>query len=70
MTRHLPVLAVVAGWGLVTWGIASWVGWPTWPISAGLLLLVYGAVAVWAQVREVQASPEQGPRRVAEGGTR
>jgi hypothetical protein len=33
------VLALLAGWCLLTWGIAALTVWQAWPISLGLLLL-------------------------------
>lgn len=35
-------LAVVAGWLLLTWGVALLTTWKVWPISTGLLLLSCG----------------------------
>lgn len=34
--------AFVAGWLLVTWGVASLTAWEAWPISIGLLLISSG----------------------------
>jgi hypothetical protein len=35
----LVTLALVAGWLLLTWGIAALLVWQVWPISVGLFLL-------------------------------
>lgn len=35
----LTAAAVLAGWGLVTWGAAALTSWQAWPLSGGLLLL-------------------------------
>lgn len=40
--------AILAGWGLVTWGIASLTAWQIWPISGGLFLL---SLAGWGTLR-------------------
>lgn len=35
----LLAAAIVAGWGLLTWAVASLIGWRAWPVAGGLLLL-------------------------------
>lgn len=35
----LVSLAVLGGWTLLTWGVASLLVWQVWPISFGVLLL-------------------------------
>lgn len=35
----LAAIALLSGWALLTWGVASLLVWQVWPISAGLLLL-------------------------------
>ena len=32
-------VALISGWALVTWGVASLTVWQAWPISSGLFLL-------------------------------
>lgn len=38
----LVATAMLAGWALVTWGIALLTTWKVWPLSGGLLLLSAG----------------------------
>jgi hypothetical protein len=35
----LTAAALLAGWLLITWGVASLVGWRAWPFSLGTLCL-------------------------------
>lgn len=41
--RTLPetlfVLALLAGWALLTWGVAAIATWKVWPVSGGLFFL-------------------------------
>lgn len=56
VVRHraalLAALALLTGWALLTWGVASLLVWQVWPISAGLLLVsifgwrLFGRIAV------------------------
>lgn len=44
----LQVLAILSGWGLVTFGVASLLVWQVWPISLGLFLL---SIVGWGHMR-------------------
>lgn len=46
----LHSLAILGGWTLVSWGLASLLVWQAWPISGGLLLL---SLAGWGHLRVV-----------------
>ena len=45
----LQVVAIVGGWGLMTWGVAELLVWEVWPISGGLFLL---SVSGWGFLRK------------------
>jgi hypothetical protein len=46
----LTAAAFLAGWLLVTWGVASLTVWQVWPVSLGLLLISAGGWKVLAQL--------------------
>ena len=41
-------MGILAGWSLLTWGIAALLVWQVWPISGGILVL---SVAGWKHMR-------------------
>ena len=50
MREGLHALAILVGWVLVTWGVASLLVWQVWPLSGGLFLL---SLAGWEHLRDL-----------------
>ena len=46
----LVSIALLGGWLLITWGVASLTRWQAWPISLGLLLF---SLAGWRFLRNL-----------------
>lgn len=63
------IAALLAGWALLTAGVAALTTPWAWALSAGLLLASYGAVGMLAAVRERQETMAQEPPPAA-GGAR
>lgn len=60
----LQAAALLSGWVLLTWGIASLTVWQAWPISAGLLLL---SVVGWGFLKTLFANGLYTLSRAAKG---
>lgn len=54
---RLAASSLALGWALLTAGIAALTTPWAWALSAGLVLIALGMVAVVAEVRDLQATP-------------
>lgn len=43
-------LAILSGWALVTWAVASLLVWQVWPLSGGLFLLSLAGVKLLRRI--------------------
>lgn len=66
----LQAVSILAGWALMTFGIASLSTWQVWPISIGLLLF---SLVGWGHLRFIfgkgiyTLSRNRNPKKVARG---